>query len=157
MAETKMKVEGLRDLEKSLRGLQKEYGGKAATQAMRPSMKAAMAPMEDTVRNNTPVDIGALRDSTKLKIGKPTKKMLSSAHYNSTTIIYGQVGWFWRGRSLWTRALAVEYGTRDKPAGYVLRSAMDTHHQGMINRFKDTLGTSIEKKATQLAKKRSKV
>ena len=157
MAETKMKVEGLRDLEKSLRGLQKEYGGKAATQAMRPAVKAAMTPIEDTVRNNTPVDTGSLRDSTKTKIGKPTKKMLSSAHYNSTTIIYGQVGWFWRGQSLWYKSLAVEYGTRNTPAKFILRSAMDTHHQGMINRFKDTLAPSIEKKAKQLAKKRSKV
>ena len=152
-----MKVEGLKALETSLRELQKEYGGKAATQAMRPSIKAAMTPVEDTVKNNTPVDTGTLRDSIKVKIGKPTKKMLTSAHYNSTTIIYGQVGWFWRNPSLWDRALAVEYGTRDLPASIVLRSAMDVHHQGMINRFKDTLAPSIEKKAKQLAKKRSKV
>lgn len=157
MVDIKMKIEGLRALEANLLALQKEYGGKAATQAMRPAMKAAMAPLVSNVAGSTPVDSGALSASTKMKIGKPSKKMLSSEHYNSTAIIYGQVGWFWSSRSLWYQALAVEYGTQDTPASYVLRNAFEGQETVIIGRFKDTLGPAIEKKATQLAKKRSKL
>ena len=157
MVDIKMNVKGMRELEGALIALQKEYGGKAATQAMRPAMKAAMAPLVSDVAGGTPVDSGDLRDSTKVKIGKPTKKMVSSsAHYNSTTIIYGQVGWYWSGKSLWTQALAVEFGTQELPANEVLRGTFDRENAGMVQRFKDTLGPSIEKKAKSLAKKRTK-
>ena len=156
MANPKIKVEGLKELEKALIALQKEYGGKAAPQAMRPAVKAALAPVLDTVKENTPVDTGELRDSAKLKIGVVTKKMKRSHHYDKNTVIAGRVGWFWKGRSLWKKSLAVEYGTREIPATLTLRGAMDNHQQGMLNRFKKTLGTSIEKKAKQLAKKRGK-
>lgn len=156
MVDIKMDVKGMRELEGALIALQKEYGGKAATQAMRPAMKAAMAPLESDVAGGTPVESGGLKDSTKVKIGKPTKKMSASAHYNSTTIIYGQVGWYWSGKSLWSQALAVEFGTQNEPAKQVLRGVFDRENAAMLQRFKDTLGPSIEKKAKSLAKKRSK-
>ena len=153
----KMKVEGLKTLEASLKALNKEYGGKSASQAMRPAVKASMAPVTASIRGSTPVDSGTLRDSTATKIGKPSKKHLQSEHYNKNTVIYGQSGWFWKGKSLWKRSLAVEYGTRSRSGLSILRSALDSHHSGMIKRFKDTLGPSIEKKAKSLAKKRSKL
>lgn len=154
MVDIKMDIKGVRELEASLRSLQKEYGGKAAAQAMRPAMRAAMAPLVTDVTQDTPVDSGVLRDSVKMKIGKPTKKMSSSAHYNSSTVIYGQVGWFWSKPSLWWEALAVEFGTQNVPAQNVLRSIHEKEAQGMLQRFGDTLGPSIEKKAKSLAKKR---
>lgn len=154
MVDIKMEVKGMRELEASLLALQKEYGGKAAPQALRPAMRAAMAPLVPAVTSSTPVDSGALAGSVKLKIGKPTKKMSSSAHYNSTTVIYGQVGWFWGSPSLWHQALAVEFGTQDTPARFVLRGAHEQEAQGMLQRFGDTLGPAIERKAKSLAKKR---
>ena len=155
MVDIRMDVRGMRDLEASLRALQKEYGGKAASQALRPAMRAAMAPLVSEVASATPVDQGTLRDSAKLKIGKPTKKMSSSQYYNSSTILYGQVGWFWRGHSLWNQALAVEFGTQDQPSQGILRNLHDREVDGMLRRFGDTLGPAIEKKAKSLAKKRS--
>lgn len=154
MVDINMRLEGLRAMEASLRALQKEYGGKAAAQAMRPAVRAAMAPLVAEVSSSTPVESGALRDSTKMKIGKPTRKILSSAYYNSSTILYGQVGWYWSNPSLWNQALAVEFGTNDVPAQMVLRGIHEREAPEMLRRFGETLGPAIEKKAAQLAKKR---
>ena len=154
MVDINMRLEGLRAMETSLRALQKEYGGKAAAQALRPAVRAAMAPIVSDVSAGTPVDGGALRDSVKMKIGKPTRKILSSEYYNSSTILYGQVGWYWRNPSLWNQALAVEFGTNDTPAQYVLRGIHEREAPEMLRRFGETLGPAIEKKAAQLAKKR---
>ena len=151
-----IKVTGLKELEKNLLALQKEYGGKAAPQAMRPAVKAAITPLKTSVMQDTPVDEGALRDSTAVKIGKPTKKMSHGGHYNNSTILAGRVGWFWSSPSLWNQSLAVEFGTKNQPAQHVLEGVFDREASGMLKRFKDTLGPAIEKKATALNKKRNK-
>ena len=157
-----IKVEGLRDLEKALVRLQKEYGGNAAVQALRPAVKAAMGPLVSDVKMSTPVDTGDLSNSVKLKTGKPTKKMLRSNHYynsayKSNVVIYGQVGWFFpKGRENHLKAVAVEYGTRNVPASFALRGALEGNETAMINRFKNTLGPAIEKKAAAAARKRNR-
>lgn len=150
----KMKMTGLKELEGNLQALQKEYGGKSAAQAMRPAMKAAVDPLKSTVQSNTPVDSGSLQSSVKVKIGKPTNKMVKTEHYNKNTLIYGQVGWFWRSPSLWFQALAVEYGNMNIPAHRTLSNTLEGGASGALQRFKDTLGPAIEKKAKALAKKR---
>tara|TARA_R110000803_G_scaffold130933_2_gene198170 strand:- start:443 stop:934 length:492 start_codon:yes stop_codon:yes gene_type:complete len=157
-----IKVEGLRDLEKALVRLQKEYGGNTAVQALRPAVKAAMGPLVATVKMATPVDTGDLSNSVKLKTGKPTKKMLRSSHYynsayKSNVVIYGQVGWFFpKGRENHLKAVAVEYGTRNVPASFALRGALEGNETAIINRFKNTLGPAIEKKAAAAARKRNR-
>lgn len=156
MVDLKIEIKGLKELEKNLLALQKEYGGKAAPQAMRPAMKAAVEPLKSTIQSNTPVDTGGLQASTKVKIGKPTNKMVNTEHYNSNTVIYGQVGWFWRKPSLWFQAIAVEYGNRNISGKRVLSNAIEGGSNGALQRFKNTLGPSIEKKAKSLAKKRAK-
>ena len=156
MATNKIEVKGLRELEQSLLALQKEYGGKAAEQAMRPAVVAAVKPLKAKVIEGTPVDKGTLRDSTKMTVGKPTKKMLRSDHYNNSTILVGRVGWFWSSPSLWTQALAVEFGTRDVAAQHVLDRVIFSEHKTMIKNFKDKLGPAIEKKARALHKKQGK-
>ncbi len=65
MVDINMRLEGLRAMEASLRALQKEYGGKAAAQALRPAVRAAMAPLVSEVAANTPVESGTLRDSAR--------------------------------------------------------------------------------------------
>lgn len=156
MSSDKIEVRGLRELEAALLALQKEYGGKAGAQAMRPAVVAAMKPVKQEILQDTPVDQGTLRDSTRVTVGAPTKKMLSSAHYKNTTIIAGRAGWFWSRPSLWSQALAVEFGTRQVAAQHVLETVFMREHMGMLKRFKDTLGPAIEKKAKALNKKRTK-
>jgi HK97 gp10 family phage protein len=156
MVEITYDIKGLKALERALLELSEEYGPKGAVQAMRPAVKAAMTPVQSTISSTTPKHTGALADSTKTRIGKPTKTMLKSEHFHSDTIIAGRTGWQWRGRSLWNQALAVEYGTREMSGSATLRSAFDAHTRQMITDFGKTLGPSIEKKARALAKKRMK-
>ena len=151
-----IRLEGMRELEASLQALQKEYGGKAAAQALRPAIRSAISPVLSEVQQATPVDSGTLSTSSKVKIGKPTRKMGSSEHYSSQTVIYGQVGWFWSGESLWNQALAVEFGTGEQPAQSILRNIHERESRAMLRRFGDTLGPAIEKKAKSLARRRAR-
>lgn len=151
-----IEVHGLRELEGALVALQREYGSRSGAQALRPAVVAAVKPLEPTVREATPVDEGTLRESVKSAIGKPTKAMMHSQYYNSTTIIAGRVGWFWSRPSLWAQALSVEYGTRSAPAQHVLEGVFDAEYKGMLKRFKDKLGPAIEKKAASLNRKRTR-
>ena len=158
MARSKdIKVEGLKDLEKALRELGKEFGNpKYAVQAMRPAVKAAMN-VEEKIEENTPIDSGGLKESVTTKIGKATKKIKKSNHFNDNTIIVGRSGYFWKkGESRWNQALAVEFGNEKTSASAPLRNAFDEEHAGMLQRFKDTLGPAIEKKGKSLNKKRGK-
>ncbi len=149
-----IKVEGLKDLEKALVALQKEYGGKAAPQAMRPAVVAAVKPLKPRVQDSTPVDDGWLLKSVKQKVGKPTRDMLrhSPNIYKSTTIIAGRVGYF--GNNVYKRAVHQEFGTVSLPAKRMLEKAFDAEAKGMVARFSKTLGPAIEKKAKALNKKR---
>lgn len=156
MRSGKIEVSGLKELEAALVALQKEYGGRSGAQALRPAVVAAVKPLEPMVREVTPVDSGTLRDSVKSVIGKPTKSMMRSQHYNKTTIIAGRVGWFWSRPSLWAQALSVEYGTRSAPAQHVLDGVFESEYKGMLKRFKDKLGPAIERKAKSLNRKRTK-
>lgn len=149
-----IEVKGLKDLEKALVALQKEYGGKAAPQAMRPAVVAAIKPLKAMVQDDTPVDDGWLLKSVKQTVGKPTRDMLSRSpnFYKSSTIIAGRVGYF--GNNVWKRALHMEYGTRDIPAKHTLEQVFDAEAKAMTVRFSKTLGPAIEKKAKALNKKR---
>ena len=151
-----IKVTGLKELEKNLRALQKEYGGKAAPQAMRPAIKAAITPLKALVEDDTPVDGGWLLKSVKQTISKPTRAMKASNPnlYKDTTILAGRVGYF--GKNVIRRAVFMEYGTRDIAANHTLERVFDREAKGMANRFKSALGPAIEKKAKALNKKRNK-
>ena len=152
-----LKVEGLRELEAALLALAEEYGPKAGVQAMRPAVKAAVAPVEAIIQSTTPVDSGKLAATTKTRIGKPTGKMLKSEHFNADMVLAARVGWTWGGeQSHWKQALAQEFGTRKVSGSATLRTAFETNVDNMINDFGATLGPAIEKKAAALNKKKLK-
>lgn len=152
----KIEVKGLKELERNLLALSDEFGPKAGVQAMRPAMRAAVKPLESTIIATTPRDSGTLADSTKTKIGKPTKKMLRSVHFNEKQVLSARVGWTWKEVSLWNQSLAVEFGTRNQSQQAVLRNAFDQHRNQMLQDFGDALGPAIEKKAKALYRKRAK-
>jgi hypothetical protein len=154
MSNKAIEVKGLRELERALLGLQKEYGGKSGAQALRPAVVAAIKPLKARVQDNTPVDEGWLLKSVKQSVGKPTRDMMSRtpAFYNGTTVLAGRVGYF--GNNVWKRAVHMEYGTVDVPAKHTLEQVFDSESHGMIIRFSKTLGPAIEKKAKALNRKR---
>lgn len=154
MSKDTIEIKGLRELEQTLVALQKEYGGKAGPQAMRPAVVAAIKPLKAMVEGDTPVDEGHLLNSVKQTVGKPTKDMLSYSpnSYKSTTIVAGRVGYF--GNNVYGRALRMEFGTRYISANHTLERVFDAQATAMATRFGKTLGPAIEKKAKALNKKR---
>ena len=154
--EASIQISGLKELEKNLLALQKEYGGKAGAQAMRPAVTAAIRPLEDRVIETTPVDEGTLVGSVKRRVGEVTKDMrsYSSTMYKSSTVLAGRVGYF--GNRVYKRAISVEYGTVDMAAQHTLERAFDSEARGMAKRFGDTLGKAIERKAKALHRKQTK-
>lgn len=154
--ELEFEVQGLKELERNLLALSAEYGPKTGPQAMRPAIKAAVGEIEGTISHFTPRDTGKLADSTKIRIGKPTRAMLRSEHFNQDTIIAARIGWTWSGASLWNQALNVEFGTSKSSGQAILRTSFDLHRDQMLKDFADTLGPAIEKKAKALHRKRAK-
>ena len=155
MPTKEIEIKGLRELEKALLGLQKEYGGKAGAQAMRPAITAAIKPLKQQLEQDTPVDSGALKASVKQTVGAVTKDMMafSRSKYKNSTILAGRVGYF--GNKVYKRAISVEYGTIDIAAQHTLENVFDREASGMASRFGKSLGPAIEKKAKALNKKKA--
>ncbi len=147
------KVNGLKELEKSLLDLGKTYGDpKYALQALRPALKKAAEPIEETIKFNTPVDEGTLRDSTQTRIMKTNKRAKNKL--GEDAVIHAEIGWHWKGdKRLWRQSLAVEFGNSKTAAQPVLYPALQQNAGNALNIFKSELATSIKKKAQSLAKK----
>jgi len=156
MPPKEIEIKGLRELEKALLDLQKEFGGKSGAQAMRPAITAAIKPLKQQVIQDTPVDSGGLQASVKQTVGVVTKDMMlfSRGQYKSTTIIAGRVGYF--GNKVYKRAISIEYGTIEIAAQHNLENVFDREASGMASRFGKSLGPAIEKKAKALNKKKAK-
>jgi len=156
MPPKEIEIKGLRELEKALLDLQKEFGGKSGAQAMRPAITAAIKPLKQQVIQDTPVDSGGLQASVKQTVGAVTKDMMlfSRGQYKSTTIIAGRVGYF--GNKVYKRAISIEYGTIEIAAQHNLENVFDREASGMASRFGKSLGPAIEKKAKALNKKKAK-
>jgi HK97 gp10 family phage protein len=153
------KLEGAKELEKTLVDLAKEYGPKGVRAVFTGPIKKAMAGMLQDIQSGTPVDTGALKESTALKVGRPSKSRLrQSKAVDEHTVAEGRVGWFWkRGDKVNSyEALAVEFGTNTTPARAVLRKALQTNASGAVQILQKEIGLSIEKTAKRLARKRSK-
>ena len=153
-----IKVEGLKELEQALLELNKEYGPKSAGSAVRPAIRKAITPAVAALESATPRDTGKLAESIKLRIRKPTKKMIKGAggHHKESHILTATLGYEWRKPSLWNRALATEFGNSDTPQQAPLRRTLNSHSGSILETFSRELAESIEKTATRLAKKRSK-
>lgn len=151
-----MKLKGMKELERSLLKLGKEFGDpKYALQALRPAMKKAMKPVEANIRANTPVADGDLKDSVNLKVKKSNKK--DKQVLGNDSVMVAEAGWFWRpGQSTFRKAIAVEYGTSTQEPQPVLRNALDSHANSLIQEFRSELIKSIEKKTKQLRRKSKK-
>ena len=150
---TEITISGLRELEQNLVELAETYGPKNAISALRAPMRSSLRVVAEEIRNATPVDTGALRESVQIRITQPTRKLLQSKHINDQAIIVGRVGWFWRNYSLWNRALAVEYGNRRTPAQPVLIPAVDTLATVLESDFAPALAKNIEQTAARLGRR----
>ena len=150
---TEVKITGLRELEMNLAELAEEFGPKNAISALRTPMRNSLKIVAEEIRNKTPVDSGALRESVDIRINQPSNRLLRSRHINNQAIIIGRVGWFWRNTSLWRRALAVEFGNRRTRAQPVLNPALDLLASTLVNNFAPQLAKNIETTARRLGRR----
>lgn len=151
-----IKVEGLRELDSALADLVAEFGPKSAGQAVRPALRKASAPIKAAVDANTPVASGTLLGSAKLRIKKPTKKMIAGmgGHHKESHILTATIGYEWSNPSLWNQALSVEFGNSHSPEQAPLRRALRSNANTALDTLSRELAISIEKAAKKLLNKR---
>jgi len=142
---SEFKVKGLRDLEKKLLQISKQYGAKKANSALRTPLRNAMSPVKDEVVTNTPKDTGALAESTKLRVRQPGKAIKPD---NKDVTLIASVGWETNKK----QQIAVEYGTSNVEAQPTLRPALERNQQEIAKRFAKELGKSIERTSKRLSK-----
>ena len=151
----KSTVVGLRELDLALSELTKEYSGKESLEALKPALKEGVQEVYQDVKNNTPVDTGGLRDSTRIVVRKSNKK--DKKTLGNDSVAYASVEWNWKksqgDSARYPQQLAIEYGNSSTAARPVLRPALEKNAQNSVNVFGRTLGASIDKTARKLEKK----
>lgn len=94
-----------------LDGLMADFGRSGPS--VRRAVRATLEPVLEELRANTPVETGALRRSARLEISV------------AGGVLSARVGW--SGRKVRRQQmLAVEFGTRTRPAGRVLSRAVES-------------------------------
>ena len=153
------KILGLKDLDKALNQIAKEYGAKEGVKTLRAALRNAAKPVLEEAKAKAPAKSGALRDSIKVSVGKPTKADYQSGSATKDTVAVARVkaGNNKKANSggVWY-ANMVEYGTeRQAPVPY-LRPAIDSKSETSVSIFADELGKSIDKSVKRLQKKANK-
>lgn len=143
-------VKGLKELEKNLLDLGKEFGFRNARTSLSKPLKDAMQPVEDQIRQNTPVDQGLLVNSLASKIGRG--RGVRDPHLKSKDVVQARrVGWFGNYKKM----LAIEFGTRQRPAGNIIRGALEDNFNQVVDTFTSGLKQSIEKATNRLNKRKA--
>lgn len=147
MAE-KFKIEGLKELEKSLLKL----GAKPAQSVMGSAARKAMKPVLNDAIQNANEDSGDLRKALAIKVIKGKK---------SKTFVSANVGTYRKkstkkqgGKKLAgvnQKAIAQEFGTSKQQAEPFLRPALNSNASRVLSILKPALADGIEKAAKKLA------
>lgn len=140
----KVKVSGLRELDKKLNDLDLELRKRAAREAGREAMK----PVAERMKNKIPVDTGGLKDTIRVsattapsRLKKYSKKasMIASASVGRKSHKEGGTG---------HQALQLEFGTHRKhhmEAQPFVRPAIQGHEKTVFMHFRKHLNKSINK------------
>ena len=147
-----VRIEGLRQLERNWIRLSNELGPRRARSVANVPIRRALQPVRDQIQRDTPVDTGDLRDSVNLNSGAARRTEQRSGTFGPNVVAVGRTGWFWRGRSLWFQALAVEYGTRYTEPRSVLRNALEQNVNNVLRIFANEFGPRIEQRAERFAR-----
>ena len=149
-----VRVEGLRQLEENWLRLGNDIGlPRARNIANVPLRNALRSQVEPTIRANTPVDTGGLRESINTPLGRRVRRQeIASGTFNRNVVVRAETGWFWRGRSLWFQSLAVEFGTRAQAPQAVLRNALQANINSTLQQFSTEFGNRLEARARRYAR-----
>ena len=135
----KVKIDGLKDLEKTLLNL----GTKTAGKVLRETLKEIAKPMFNDIKNSTPVKTGALKESVRLTSGVGRSKR--SKYSARARIIIG--GKSTKKRKTAGHAITIEYGNSSRAARPFIRPAFDKNVNQALSKFKQTLSQRILKAA----------
>lgn len=144
MARTKIRVEGLRELDRALRELPKATGKNVLKRVL---MKAGQ-PIEHHAERLAPVRTGHLKQS----IGTGTKlTRRQRRQHKKESPVEVFVG------AAEPKAHMQEFGQAHHPPQPFLRPAWDANKMGALNSIKNDLGEEIEKARQRLAKKAARL
>lgn len=143
---TKVRVEGLRQLEAALSQLPKSTG-KAV---LRRVAKAALTPFDEAWRQKAPHLTGQLEESG----GIATRLTRRQARLNRRREDRASIEMYSGPNN--PAAVPQEFGTFDQPAQPFMRPAWNANGQKALEIVKDQLGSEIEKAAARLARKRAR-
>lgn len=144
---TRVKVEGLKDLEKSLLKLRKDFDLSRATVKgiVRRGLIEAAEPIVADAEASAPVFRGDLRESVAAS-GKLSKRQKRKHRKGSEVEIFVGAGPL-------AQATKQEFGTRHHPPQPFLRPAFDTNWRNVLKRISLTIAGQIDKSAKRAARK----
>lgn len=138
----KVKVHGLKELEKALNELDLDLRKRASREAGR----KAMEPVMKEIKSNTPVDSGRLRDTVKLSATNAPSR-LKKYSKKASMIASANVGM--RSKDVTktaTHAIHLEYGTENMaPQPFIRKAFTNPKQKATIMRFRKELKKSIHK------------
>ena len=116
-----------------------------------------MKPVEDQIRDRTPVESGELKASVKTKLGigpiNKAIKQLDGPGRGRRTDVAQAVSSGWYGQSFF-KMINVEYGNTHQPPANVIRSALEDNGQEALNIFSKEWKKGLEKAALRLGKRK---
>lgn len=140
----RVKVQGLRELDKALEGLKIS----TAKGALRRVAKKALEPMLETAKHHVPVDEGHLRDSIVIASSGLTRRARAQDRGRVKQGIRLYLGTASRN------AVPREFGSARSAAQPYMRPAWDQHKDEAVQIVARELGPEIEKTARRAAKRR---
>lgn len=145
MIRVKVRVEGLRELEKAL----KELPRATAANVMKRVLMQAGQPVQSEAAALAPVDTGTLQSRVDMGT-RLTRRQKSKAPKESKVEVYIGV------RGQLPRSHFQEFGTAEDPPQPYMRPAWDGNKMAVLESIKSLTWAEIEKAATRLARKNAR-
>jgi HK97 gp10 family phage protein len=164
----KIKIEGLRDLEKALQELGDDRARRAVANR---ALKKAAQPIAESARSKVPVLFGDLRDSITVAkttsqgdVGKQAfarvvrqtgDKALASQALRDARRGAASIQRIYIGPGRNPQAIFQEFGTINHPPQAFMRPAWDELAEPTLARIQEELAADIQKTAARIAKKKA--
>lgn len=154
----KTEINGLKDMERALEQLAKEYGVKEGEKTLRQALRNSAKPVLNSAKEKVPQKTGKLKDSLKISVGKPNREDRKNGADSSTVAVArvkaGNTKKANQGGVYYTHM--VEYGTKRSAPHPFIRPAIEAESHNSRSIFANELGKAIDKSAKRLQKKANK-
>ena len=154
----KTEIHGLKDLDKALGQIAKQYGPKEGEKTLRTALRNSAKPVLDAAKDAAPTLSGKLKESIKISVGKPNKDDRAHGATSETVAVArvkaGNNKKANVGGVYYTHM--VEYGTKSSAATPFLRPAIENQSDTAQAIFASELKKSIDKSIDRLQRKANK-